>query len=399
MIKTVKQLQDLDNKVALVRVDFNVPMDDNLKITDTTRIKAALETIEYLRDKNAKIVLFSHLGRVASEEDKATKTLKPVAKKLAELSGWKIMYVPQTRGEVLEKAIKIMEPKDILVVENTRFEDVAYNELVKKESKNDSELAKYWASLGDVFVNDAFGTAHRSHASNVGIASNMQQKAVGFLIEKELSFFDKAIKNPERPFIALVGGAKVSDKIDVINSLLEVADKVIIGGGMVYTFKKAQGETIGNSLVEEDKVELAKQLLDKYADKLVIAKDSAVASGFKNEEPEYVDQVPEGKMGLDIGPKAIEQIKEALQGAKTVLWNGPFGVTEFSNFAKGTKEIAKTIGDLEGATTIVGGGDSVAAVVSMGLADKFSHIATGGGASLEYLEGKTLPGIKVFEEA
>ncbi len=399
MIKTVKQLQALENKVVLVRVDFNVPLDGNLKITDTTRIKAALETIEYLRDKNAKVVLFSHLGRVVSEEDKATKTLKPVAKKLAELSGWKIMYVPQTRGEVLEKAIKIMEAKDILVVENTRFEDVVDGKQVKNESKNNAELAKYWASLGDVFVNDAFGTAHRAHASNVGIASNMKEKAIGFLIEKELSFFDKAIKKPERPFVALVGGAKVSDKINVINTLLKAADKVIIGGGMVYTFKKAQGETIGNSLLEEDKVDLAKKLLEKYPEKLIIAKDSAVASEFKNAKAEYVDQVPEGKMGLDIGPKAIEQIKEALNGAKTVLWNGPFGVTEFSNFAKGTKEIAKAIGNLKDATTIVGGGDSVAAVVSMGLADKFSHIATGGGASLEYLEGKTLPGIKVFEEA
>ncbi len=397
MIKNLKSLKNLEDKIVLTRVDFNVPFNDKGEITDITRIKGALPTIEYLREAKAKIILFSHLGRITSEEDKKTKSLKPVAKKLAEITGYKIIFVPKNRGELVEKAIRILKPGEILMLENTRFQDFVDGKQVNYESKNNDELATYWSKLGDVFVNDAFGTAHRSHASNVGIASKMENKAIGLLMEKEINFLDKAVKTPESPFVALVGGAKVSDKIDVIKSLLEKADKVIIGGGMAYTFHKAQGLSIGNSLVEEDKVELAKALLSTYKDKLIVAVDSAYTTEFADNVPEYGDEVPEGNMGLDIGPKSIELIKNELENAKTILWNGPFGVTEFSNFSKGTNEIAMTIAEKDDVISIVGGGDSVAAVVSMGLAKEFSHVATGGGASLEYIEGKVLPGIKIFE--
>ncbi len=397
MIKNLKTLSNLENKVVLTRVDFNVPFNDEGEITDVTRIKASIPTIEYLKDNNAKIVLFSHLGRIKTDQDKKKKSLKPVAKKLAELTGWKVIFVPVTSGELLEKAIKILKPGEILIVENTRFEDVDNDKVVKRESGNDAELAKYWASLGEVFVNDAFGTAHRSHASNVGIASNMEEKAIGFLIEKELEYLDKVLKDPKHPFVSLVGGAKISDKIEIVQSLLEKSDKVIIGGGMSFTFWKAMGHNIGKSLFEEDKLDLAKELLAKYGEKLVIPTDYAVSSEFADTTPQFQSEIDDDKMGLDIGPESIEMIKKALEGTKTILWNGPFGVTEFKNYAKGTKAIAQAIAELDDVTSIVGGGDSVAAVNSMGLAHEFSHVATGGGASLEYLEGKTLPGIKVFE--
>ncbi len=397
MIKNLKTLSNLENKVVLTRVDFNVPFNDEGEITDVTRIKASIPTIEHLKNNNAKVVLFSHLGRIKTEDDKKKKSLKPVAKKLAELTGWKVIFVPVAKGALLEKAIKILKPGEILVVENTRFEDVENNEVVKRESGNDSELAKYWASLGDVFVNDAFGTAHRSHASNVGIASNMEEKSIGFLIETELQFLDKVLKDPKHPFVSLVGGAKISDKIEIVESLLEKSDKVIIGGGMSFTFWKAMGHNIGKSLFEEDKLELAKELLEKYQDKIVIPTDFAVSTEFADNTPEFQSEIDDDKMGLDIGPESIEMIKKELEGTKTILWNGPFGVTEFKNYAKGTKSIAQSIAELDDVTSIVGGGDSVAAVNSMGLANEFSHVATGGGASLEYLEGKTLPGIKVFE--
>ncbi|EFV35131.1 phosphoglycerate kinase [Gemella morbillorum] len=392
MKKSIKDLGNLQGKTVLMRVDFNVPLKDG-KITNDNRITAALPTIEYALNQGAKVVAFSHLGRVKEEADKASKSLAPVAVRLSELLGKEVKFVPETRGAELEAAIKGLRDGEILMFENTRFEDVDG----KKESKNDPELAKYWASLGDVYVNDAFGTAHRAHASNVGIASNIGEgnSASGFLVDKEIKFIGGAVDNPERPLVAILGGAKVSDKIAVIENLLEKADKVIIGGGMAYTFMKAQGKEIGISLCENDKVEYARELMDKAGDKLVLPIDTVVAKEFSNDAPSRVAEgdIQADEEGLDIGPKSVELFKKTLEGAKTVIWNGPMGVFEMPNFAKGTIGVCEAIANLEGATTIIGGGDSATAAISLGYAEKFSHISTGGGASLEYLEGKVLPGI------
>ena len=392
MKKSIKDLGNLQGKTVLMRVDFNVPLKDG-EITNDNRITAALPTIEYALNQGAKVVAFSHLGRVKEEADKASKSLAPVAVRLSELLGKEVKFVPQTRGAELEAAVKGLNEGEILMFENTRFEDVDG----KKESKNDPELAKYWASLGDVFVNDAFGTAHRAHASNVGIASNIGEgnSASGFLVDKEIKFIGGAVDNPERPLVAILGGAKVSDKIAVIENLLEKADKVIIGGGMAYTFMKAQGKEIGISLCENDKVEYARELMAKAGDKLVLPIDNVVAKEFSNDAPSRVAQgdIQPDEEGLDIGPKTIELFKNTLEGARTVIWNGPMGVFELPNFAKGTIGVCEAIANLEGATTIIGGGDSATAAISLGYAEKFSHISTGGGASLEYLEGKVLPGI------
>ncbi len=391
--KSVKDLE-LQGKKVLVRADFNVPMKDG-EITNDNRIQAALPTLEYIIEQGGKVILFSHLGRIKTEEDKEKNSLRPVSERLGELLGKEVTFIPETRSEQLENAIEALNEGDVLVVENTRFEDLDG----KKESGNDEELGKYWASLGDVFVNDAFGTAHRAHASNVGIASNVES-AAGFLVQKEIDFIGGAVDNPERPFVAILGGAKVSDKIGVIENLLEVADKVLIGGGMAYTFFKSQGKEIGTSLLEEDKVELAASLLEKAGDKLVLPVDTVVAPEFDNDAPSQVVEgdIPADQMGLDIGPKTIELFAKELEGAKTVVWNGPMGVFEMSNFAKGTEELSKILAGLEGATTIVGGGDSATAVQKLGYEDDFSHISTGGGASLEYLEGKELPGIAAISD-
>jgi len=328
------------------------------------------------------------LGRIKSEDDKKELSLAPVAARLGELLGKDVKFVPQTRGEELESAINALQDGEVLMVENTRFEDVVDGEVVKNESKNNPELGKYWASLGDdLFINDAFGTAHRAHASNVGIASNVSQAAAGFLMEKEIKFLGDAVANPVRPFVAIIGGAKVSDKIEIVKSLLNKADKVIVGGGMAYTFDAAKGNKIGNSL---------------FGDKLVLPVDSITAAEFSNDVPteEHTGDVPEGQMGLDIGPETIALFAETLKGAKTVVWNGPMGVFEMSNFAKGTLAIGEELVKVteNGGTTIVGGGDSTAAVQQLGVADKLTHISTGGGASLEYLEGKELPGIASISE-
>lgn len=390
---------DLKGKKVLVRVDFNVPIKDGV-IGDDNRMTAALPTINYIIDNGGKAILFSHLGRVKTEEDKKALTLKPVAKHLAELLNKPVTFVPVTRGAQLEDAINNMKDGDVLLVENTRFEDLDG----KKESGNDPELGKYWASLGDVYVNDAFGTAHREHASNVGIASNMKaagkKAAAGFLLEKEIKFLGNAVDNPEHPFVAILGGAKVSDKIGVINHLIGKADKIIVGGGMAYTFYAAKGIKIGNSLVEKDKIELAKEIMEKAGDKLVLPIDNVCAEKFDNDAPSKVIEgdIPDGYMALDIGPKSVEEFENVLKDAKTVVWNGPMGVFEMPNFAKGTLEIGKFLGTLTDATTIVGGGDSTAAVKKLGVADKLTHISTGGGASLEYLEGKTLPGIAAVSD-
>lgn len=392
--KTVKDI-DLKDKKVLVRVDFNVPLKDGV-ITDDTRIKAALPTINYVLEQGGKAILFSHLGRVKTEEDKEGKSLAPVAKRLGELLGKEVTFVPETRGVELEAAINGMKDGDVVVFENTRFEDIDG----KKESKNDADLGKYWASLGDVFVNDAFGTAHRAHASNVGIASTGIPTVAGFLMEKEIKFIGEAVEEPKRPMIAILGGAKVSDKIGVIENLIPKADKILIGGGMTYTFYEAKGIKIGNSLVEADKVELAKELIEKAGDKLVLPIDNVCAPEFSNDvETQVIEgDIPEGLMALDIGPASVKLFADTLQGAKTVVWNGPMGVFEMSNFAKGTIGVCEAIANLEDATTIIGGGDSAAAAEQLGFADKFTHISTGGGASLELLEGKELPGLAAIND-
>ncbi|EGC6236604.1 phosphoglycerate kinase [Listeria monocytogenes] len=390
MAKKVVTDLDLKDKKVLVRVDFNVPMKDG-KITNDNRIVAALPTIEYILEQNGKAILFSHLGKVKTEEDKEGKSLRPVAARLSELLGKEVKFVPTTRGPELEKAIDELKDGEVLLFENTRFEDIDG----KKESKNDPELGKYWASLGDVFVNDAFGTAHRAHASNVGIASNLES-AAGFLMEKEIKFIGGVVDNPARPLVAILGGAKVSDKIGVIENLLTKADKVLVGGGMTFTFMAAQGQEIGKSLLEADKVELAKGLLEKAGDKLVLPVDAVISKEFSNDAPFHTvsaDSIPADEMGLDIGQATIDLFTKELQGAKTVVWNGPMGVFELSNFAKGTIGVCEAIANLTDATTIIGGGDSAAAAMDLGFADKFTHISTGGGASLEYLEGKELPGV------
>lgn len=396
---TVEDL-DLAGKKVLMRVDFNVPIKDGV-VGDDNRIVAALPTIKYVLDHQGKAILFSHLGRIKKEDDKPGLSMRPVAERLSNLLNMPVTFVPVTEGPQLEDAIAKMEDGQVLVVQNTRYEDVKDGEYVKRESGNDPELGKYWASLGDLFINDAFGTAHRKHASNVGIASNMPGKAAaGFLMEREIKFLGDAVTNPVRPFVAILGGAKVSDKIGVINNLLDKADKVIVGGGMTYTFYAAKGIKIGNSLVEEDKIDVAKEILEKAGDKLVLPVDNVVADKFANDANTKVVEgdIDDGWMALDIGPKSIEEFKKVLADAKTVVWNGPMGVFEMSNFAKGTLEVGQFLGTLEGATTIVGGGDSTAAAKQLGISDKLTHISTGGGASLAYLEGDVLPGIAAISD-
>lgn len=388
--KTIRDVEVSDKKV-LVRVDFNVPIKDGI-IQDDNRIIQALPTIKYLIDNNAKIILCSHLGKVKTEEDKATKSLAPVAKRLAELLNQDVVFIDQTRGEKLETAINNLNPGEVLMLENTRFEDVDG----KKESGCDQELANYWASLVDMVVIDAFGTAHRAHASNVGISNASDIAVSGFLIEKEIDFLNNALTNPNRPFVAIVGGAKVSDKIGVIKQLLTKADYVLIGGGMAYTFLKAQGYNIGDSICELDKLDVAKEILSLGKDKIILPIDVKLNNQFANDGDIKVvsyDQIPDGYQGLDIGDQTIELFAKYIKTAKTIVWNGPMGVFEFSNFAKGTNSVCEAIKDNPEAISIIGGGDSAAAAISLGYQDQFSHISTGGGASLEFLEGKDLPGI------
>ena len=394
---TVKDV-DLKGKKVLVRVDFNVPVKDGV-ITNDNRITAALPTIKYILEQGGRAILFSHLGRVKEEADKEGKSLAPVAADLAAKLGQEVQFIPGvTRGAELEAAVNALEDGQVLLVENTRFEDVDG----KKESKNDPELGKYWASLGDgIFVNDAFGTAHRAHASNVGISANVEKAVAGFLLENEIAYIQEAVEAPERPFVAILGGSKVSDKIGVIENLLEKADKVLIGGGMTYTFYKAQGIEIGNSLVEEDKLDVAKALLEKSNGKLILPVDSKEANAFadytevKDTEGEAVDP---GFLGLDIGPKSIAEFDKALTGAKTVVWNGPMGVFENPDFQAGTIGVMDAIVKQPGVKSIIGGGDSAAAAINLGRADKFSWISTGGGASMELLEGKELPGLAALTD-
>lgn len=392
MKKIVTDLQ-VNGKKVLMRVDFNVPMKNGV-ITDENRIVQALPTIKYVLENGGKAIVFSHLGKVKTEEDLEKRNIAPVAVRLAELLGKPVKFINATKGPELEAAIAGMKDGEVVMFQNTRYEDLNG----KAESKNNEELGKYWASLGDLFVNDAFGTAHRAHASNVGIAANIGagNTAAGFLMEKEIKFIGGVVSNPVKPLVAILGGAKVSDKIGVIENLLEKADKVLVGGAMMFTFLRALGKQTGTSLVEEDKIELAKELLEKANGKLILPIDAVIAAEFNNDAPHTtvsVDAIPEGQMGLDVGAKTVELFTKEINGAKTVIWNGPMGVFEMPNYAKGTIGVCEAIAHLTGATTIIGGGDSAAAAIQLGYAEKFTHISTGGGASLEYLEGKVLPGI------
>lgn len=395
MAKKIVSDLNVKGKKVLIRVDFNVPMKDGV-ITDDTRIRAALPTIEYVVNHGGKAIVFSHLGRVKEEADLAKNDLTVVAKRLESLLNKPVNFVNATRGKALEDAASKLGEGEILMFQNTRYEDLDG----KKESKNDPELGKYWASLGDVFVNDAFGTAHRAAASNVGIAANVSETAAGFLLEKEIKYIGGAVDEPVRPYIAILGGAKVSDKIGVIEALCEKADKILIGGAMMFTFLKALGKNIGASKCEEDKLDLAKELLTKAGSKLVLPVDTVCAKEFADVPGtvKSVDALAADDMGLDIGPKTLELFASVLAGAKTVVWNGPMGVFEMKNYAAGTIGVCELLANLEGANTIIGGGDSAAAAESLGYADKMSHISTGGGASLEYLEGKVLPGIACVDE-
>lgn len=388
--KTIRDI-DLKGKKVLVRCDFNVPLDENRTITDNRRIVGALPTIQYLLEQNCKVILCSHLGRPKGEVKKEF-SLAPVAKELSKLLNKEVKLAEDIVGESAKELTSNMNNGEIVLLENVRFD--------KREEKNEEELSKELASLAEVYVNDAFGTAHRAHSSTTGVA-NYLPAVSGFLIEKELEFMGGALQNPQRPFVAILGGAKVSDKIAVIENLLDKVDKILIGGGMAYTFLKAQGHKIGKSICEEDKLDLAKELLRKAEEKkvaIVLPVDSHITTDYSNDtEDKFVhsQEIPDGWEGLDIGPDTIKLFTEELEGAKTVIWNGPLGVCEFEKYAKGTEGIAKAIAQT-GAISIVGGGDSAAAIEKLGLADKFSHISTGGGASLEFLEGKKLPGIEAL---
>lgn len=395
MKKTLKDL-DVQGKKVLVRVDFNVPFskENNKEITDDSRIVAALPTINYLIENKAKVILMSHLGRPKGEP-KPEFSLAPVAKRLEELlEGTKVQFLDSdvVVDEKVKEAVSELEEGEVALLQNTRYR--------KEETKNVEEFSKELASLADLYVNDAFGTSHRAHSSNVGV-SQLLPSALGFLVQKEVEIMGKAISDPERPFVAILGGAKVSDKIGVIENLLNVVDRILIGGGMAYTFLKAQGKEIGKSLLEEDKMQLALDLVKKAEEKgveLILPVDFNVSKEFGPQAKGHiVEDIPSDEESLDIGPKTIELFKEKIQDAKTVVWNGPMGVFEFEEFAKGTNEIAKALTEIE-AITIVGGGDSALAVEKAGYKDKITHVSTGGGASLELLEGKVLPGIDAVED-
>ena len=399
MAKKIVSDLNVKGKKVLIRVDFNVPMKDG-KVADDTRIKAALPTIQYVIENGGRAIVFSHLGRVKSADDIKKNDITPVAKRFEELIGKPVKFVNATRGAELEAAAAALKDGEILMFANTRNEDfdVAQNKEVKLESKNNAELGAYWASLGDVFVNDAFGTAHRAAASNVGIASNVKETASGFLLAKEIKFIGGAVDEPVRPYVAILGGSKVSDKIGVINALLDKADKVLVGGAMMFTFLKAEGYDVKASRCEDEEfVNLAKELLAKANGKIVLPVDAVVNKAFEDVPgtAKAIDAFEDGDMGLDIGPKTLELFAKELAGAKTVVWNGPMGVFEMKNYAAGTIGVCELLAKLtaEGASTIIGGGDSAAAAEQLGYASKVSHISTGGGASLEYLEGKVLPGI------
>ena len=391
--KTIEDINVCGKKV-LVRCDFNVPLKDGI-ITDENRLNVAMPTIKYLVDNGAKVILCSHLGKPKGEA-KPELSLAPVAKRLSEMLGKEVIFAADENvvGENAKSAVEKMENGDVVLLENTRYR--------KEETKNEENFSKELASLAEIFVNDAFGTAHRAHCSTVGAGEFLEERACGYLIQKELKFLGEAVANPVRPFTAILGGAKVSDKIAVIEQLLEKVDNIIIGGGMSYTFLKALGYEIGTSLVEEDRVEYAKEMMSKAEAKgvkFLLPIDNAVADKFADVEPVITEgaNIPEGFMGLDIGPKTIELYVNTVNESKTIVWNGPMGVFEFENFNKGTLAVAKAMAALTDATTVIGGGDSAAAVNQLGFGDKMTHVSTGGGASLEFLEGKELPGIVALD--
>lgn len=393
MKKTIKDF-DLNNKRVIIRCDLNVPM-ENGKILDDNRIKESLKTINYAIDNNAKVILLSHLGRIKEEQDKKANDLKPVAKRLSELLNRNVVFVNETRGTVLENTIKNMKPKDVVLVQNTRYEDLP----LKKESSNDEELGKYWASLGDIFINDAFGTAHRAHASNVGIASNLPS-GLGFLMEKELKMLGEKLNDPQRPYVVIAGGAKMKDKIEVIDKLVEKADYVLLGGGIANTFLVAKEIDVKNSVYDEESVPHAKELLKKYSKKIILPVDGLGSIEYKDNLKVYsfdVNNITDGVMMLDIGEKTIDLYTKYLYQAKTVFWNGPVGVNYFKNFEHGTKKLCEIL-KASNAHVIIGGGDSAAAAISLGYKDSFDHISTGGGAALEFIEGKKLPGVEAVSD-
>ncbi|MGM9935779.1 MAG: phosphoglycerate kinase [Candidatus Ornithomonoglobus sp.] len=384
---------DVKGKRVLVRCDFNVPLNDKQEITDDTRIVAALPTIQYLVNNGAKVILCSHMGKPKGNPVPEL-SLAPVAKRLSEKLGKEVVFAADDNvvGDNAKAAVAAMNDGDVVLLQNTRYR--------AEETKNVAAFSEELASLAELFVNDAFGTAHRAHCSNVGVTEYLKPAAAGYLIEKEIKFLGNAVNSPVRPLVAILGGSKVSSKISVIENLLKKVDKLIIGGGMAYTFFAAQGKTTGTSLLEPDYIDYAKKMLDEAGDKIVLPVDTVITEKFDNDAPSKVVEgdIPDGWMGLDIGPKSIEKFKAVLADAKTVVWNGPMGVFEMPNFAKGTNEIASLLAELD-ATTVIGGGDSVAAVNQAGLADKMSHISTGGGASMEFLEGKDLPGIVALTDA
>jgi len=391
--KTVKDV-DVKGKRVFVRVDFNVPLDDNRKVSDNTRIVRALPTIKYLIDNNAKVILASHLGNPKTEEDKKRLSMDPVKDELQKVLGKEVKKLDDSVGEKVKEEIMKMKEGDVILLENTRFH--------KGEKKKDPDYSRQLSELAEIAVNDAFGTAHRSHASNCGVGEHIPVYA-GFLMEKEIEMIGKTLQSPQRPFVAILGGAKVSSKIGVIENLLPKVDRLLIGGAMIFTFFKAMGYQTGNSLVEEDKIEIANNILKKAKElgkELVFPVDVVIAEDISEDVSTRicdVKEIPEGMKGLDIGPGSIKTFKEKLKDAKTVIWNGPMGVFEIDKFAKGTIEVAKSLAQLSGARTIIGGGDSAAAVNKFNLDDKMTHISTGGGASLEYMEGKELPGIAIIE--
>ena len=389
-MKTIRDFE-LNNKKVIIRVDFNVPMKDGV-ITDDTRIKESLETINYAIDKGAKVILLSHLGRVKEESDLEKNNLYPVAVRLSKLLNKKVLFSNHTRGKILEDRINNMNNGEVLLIQNTRYEDL----VGKKESSNDQELGKYWASLGDIYINDAFGTSHRAHASNVGIASNLPS-GIGFLIEKELNAFNKVLTNPDKPLTVILGGAKVKDKIGVIKNLVNVADYILIGGGMAYTFLKATGINIGKSLLDEESIDFCKEMLEKHKDKIILPIDSVNATDI-NESGRtcFINEIKDNEMGLDIGYNTVKLFKTYLENSKTIIWNGPVGMFEQEEFNKGTIGICEILKNLD-AIKIIGGGDTASAIINLGYKDYMTHISTGGGASLELLEGKKLPGIEVIE--
>ena len=392
MKKTIKDFE-LNNKTVLIRCDFNVPIKDN-KIVDDNRIVESLETIKYAIDKNAKVVLFSHLGKVKSLEDKEKRSLELVSKRLSEVLEKEVIFSNVTRGVELEEKISNMNCGDVLLLQNTRYEDFPE----KLESGNDKELGKYWASLGDIFINDAFGTAHRSHASNVGIASNLPS-GIGFLIEKELKQLEQ-LENPNKPYVVILGGAKISDKIEIVSHLVNKADKILIGGGMAFTFLKAKGINIGTSILDEESIAFCKEMLDKFSDKIVLPVDVKVTKKFEDSEDNRVvdiSQINNDEMGLDIGPKTIDMFKPEFKESKTLFWNGTLGYSEYENYKEGTVEILGFITSLD-SVVILGGGDTVAASKVFGYKEKVTFASTGGGATLEYIGGKTLPGIDCIQD-